>query len=112
MLEDPDHDDLVKSPQLQGSYPPQFGDTQAPRHADYFPPSQAMQQGHQQQMSTQPKYEHGQVMPPTSHPADTDGQFDPSDPMLDADPFGLSASMNYPTNYAFEQQQQHQQMQR
>ncbi|GAB7353074.1 hypothetical protein MBLNU459_g3622t1 [Dothideomycetes sp. NU459] len=29
--------------------------------------------------------------------------FDPYDPMLDADPFGLSASMHFPTNYSFEQ---------
>jgi len=29
--------------------------------------------------------------------------FDPYDPMLDADPFGLSASMHFPTNYSFDQ---------
>lgn len=28
------------------------------------------------------------------------------DPMLDADPFGLSASMHFPTNYSFDQQPQ------
>lgn len=27
---------------------------------------------------------------------------DPNDPMLDADPFGLSASMHFPTSYSFE----------
>jgi hypothetical protein len=29
-------------------------------------------------------------------------QFDPFDPMLDADPFGLSASMHFPTPYTFD----------
>jgi len=28
------------------------------------------------------------------------------DPMFDADPFGLSASMHFPTNYNFDQQPQ------
>lgn len=28
--------------------------------------------------------------------------FDPYDPMLDADPFGLSASMHFPTSYSYE----------
>ena len=28
---------------------------------------------------------------------------DPNDPLLDADPFGLSASMHYPTSYSFDQ---------
>ena len=29
-------------------------------------------------------------------------QFDPYDPMLDADPFGLSASMHFPTQFHFD----------
>ena len=29
--------------------------------------------------------------------------FDPSDPMLDADPFGLSASMHFPTPFSFQE---------
>jgi hypothetical protein len=28
--------------------------------------------------------------------------FDPYDPMLDADPFGLSASMHFPTQFSYE----------
>jgi hypothetical protein len=28
--------------------------------------------------------------------------FDPYDPMLDADPFGLSASMHFPTQFSFD----------
>lgn len=31
--------------------------------------------------------------------------FDPYDPMLDADPFGLSASMHFPTPYTYGSQQ-------
>jgi hypothetical protein len=31
--------------------------------------------------------------------------FDPYDPMLDADPFGLSASMHFPTPYTYESHQ-------
>jgi len=47
---------------------------------------------------------------PTSQPTDGGGPvfgamnqlFDPFDPMLDADPFGLSASMHFPTQFSFE----------
>jgi len=40
---------------------------------------------------------------------DQNGQYqqmniDNFDPMFDADPFGLSASMHFPTNYSFDQQ--------
>ena len=31
--------------------------------------------------------------------------FNPYDPMLDADPFGLSASMHFPTPYTYDAQQ-------
>src|ERR1700761_5082003 len=31
-------------------------------------------------------------------------QFDPYDPMLDADPFGLSSSMHFPTQFHFRNQ--------
>jgi len=33
----------------------------------------------------------------------TNQLFDPFDPMLDADPFGLSASMHFPTPFNYEQ---------
>jgi len=29
--------------------------------------------------------------------------FDPFDPMLDADPFGLTASMHFPTQFTFQE---------
>jgi len=34
--------------------------------------------------------------------------FDPYDPMLDADPFGLTASMHFPTPFNYEQSQHRQ----
>ena len=51
-----------------------------------------------------------QPQPPQQH-ADAGAQFggaqmntgyDPYDPMLDADPFGLSASMHFPTQFSFD----------
>lgn len=52
-----------------------------------------------------------QAQPPAPAPSmnDVDGgpfgagshAFDPYDPMLDADPFGLSASMHFPTPYTY-----------
>ncbi|KAK3706106.1 hypothetical protein LTR37_012933 [Vermiconidia calcicola] len=98
MLDQPDHEETSDPPpdQLHGHYPPQY-DQQNPPISDYY----------QGSMTAPP-----QLQP---HPANTDGpggQFgnmgemiDPNDPMLDADPFGLSASMHYPTSYSFEQPQ-------
>jgi hypothetical protein len=50
--------------------------------------------------------------PAAIQPTDTNGAgavfgtmnhlFDPYDPMLDADPFGLSASMHFPTQFSYE----------
>jgi hypothetical protein len=54
---------------------------------------QHLSQGHQQQSN---ENESGAY---TSIPH----MIDPNDPMLDADPFGLSASMHYPTSYSFDQ---------
>lgn len=88
ILDTLDTDDGVKSPQLQGSYPPQLDD----RHDDFYQQPQGMHPGHQQQ-SGQAQYEQGQIINPTSHPSAADGGFDPNDAMLDADPFNLSASM-------------------
>ena len=35
--------------------------------------------------------------------AEMNQPFDPFDPMLDADPFGLSASMHFPTQFSFQE---------
>ena len=95
MLDHPDADDgFAPSPdRLHGNYPPQF-EPPNPSTGEYYHPSMS-------------------ASAPVSHPPHTDGEFaaigemiDADDPMLDADPFGLSASMHYPTAYAFEQPQQ------
>lgn len=36
-------------------------------------------------------------------PASGGQMFDPFDPMLDADPFGLTASMHFPTQFSFQE---------
>lgn len=88
---------------MQGQYPPQFEQQRQQRQ----PQQVATSNGFYQQ---QPVQAHPQMMPQqqmpvaTSSGAHVDGQFemiDPGDPMLDADPFGLSASMHYPTAYQF-----------
>jgi hypothetical protein len=51
----------------------------------------------------------GYSMPATSVEEMTQAQggfgtmFDPADPMLDADPFGLTASMHFPTPFSFQE---------
>ncbi|KAF2114414.1 hypothetical protein BDV96DRAFT_494673, partial [Lophiotrema nucula] len=69
-----------------------------------------------QSQSMQPPMQPAQNPPFTAPgalaPADSNGVggvfngmnhlFDPYDPMLDADPFGLSASMHFPTSYSYE----------
>ncbi|KXL46716.1 MAG: hypothetical protein FE78DRAFT_538145 [Acidomyces sp. 'richmondensis'] len=93
-----DHRSTPTSPhQLQGTYPPPFnGDQphpQPPGGAEYYQqpyadglPPQHMQSTNQTEGGHGPGVPFGQVI-------------DPDDPMLDADPFGLSASMTYPTSY-------------
>ncbi|ORY14917.1 hypothetical protein BCR34DRAFT_559690 [Clohesyomyces aquaticus] len=75
-----------------------------------FPPP-----SHMQPQSMQPPMPPAQNPPFTSPaalaPSDTNGGqvfnmpnqlFDPYDPMLDADPFGLSASMTFPTSFSYD----------
>ena len=46
----------------------------------------------------------GSVPPEAAQAMSVDGQmFDPYDPMLDADPFGLTASMHFPTHFSFQE---------
>jgi len=81
-------------------FSPQFDQPQAQQHGDHHQQSQSIA-ATQQQVSAQSQYEPQQVIPPTSHPGT--GHYDSSDPMLDADPFGLSASMHYPQTYLNQQ---------
>ncbi|KAI5369840.1 Putative basic-leucine zipper domain-containing protein [Septoria linicola] len=84
----------LRSPEeLQGQYPSQFDQHQSQQHSEYYQQAHGIA-GTQQQMA-----------PPTSHPGA--GDFVDPNQMLDADPFGLSASMHYPQTY--ETQQYHDQ---
>lgn len=98
MLDQSDQDDIPGSAQdrMRGTYPPQFDQSRRSQE-DYYNAQSGVHQGLHPHME------------PTSHPHSSDTKFalindilDPSDPMLDADPFGLSASMHYPTPYSFE----------
>jgi hypothetical protein len=79
------------------------------------PPQQQQQQHHQQQQQQQqhiPTSHHplgpqapGQNLPmgENQHPYPSMTQLlDPYDPMLDMDPFGLSASMQFPSSFSFD----------
>lgn len=110
MLDGPDQDEMSPDA-LQRSYPPQYNTQQPQQPAlEYYQQAIPSLPGQQQQhMNAQPQYQHGQAIPLAAEGIDgTGGQLiDPNDPMLDADPFGLSASMHYPTSYtAMTQQQQ------
>lgn len=67
-----------------------------------MPQMQPMQQMQQMQPMQPPPT--SQAMDPNNsgYPALQPG-FDPYDPMLDADPFGLSASMRFPTQFTFQE---------
>ena len=110
MLDDRDREpDNTSDPspgQLQGSYPPQF--EQQAQEDEYYPEPLNMQ-SRRQQMASRGQYEPQSLMQSSqpqsgggmTAPFDAMGQvIDPDDPMLDADPFGLSASMHYPTSYS------------
>lgn len=132
MLEQPDHDPDHASdpgPGLQGAYQQQFGDPSTASNPgdDFYGQSMGMSTGantsyaRQLPQMGQPSL-HGQAQglgQVTQSPGndglngvsfDAMGQvIDPNDPMLDADPFGLSASMHYPTSYSAMDHQQRQQ---
>jgi hypothetical protein len=74
--------------------------------ADHFIPnfrlpnvSMSMQGQQPPAPSNMPDAGGGQFGPGAHH------TFDPYDPMLDADPFGLSASMHFPTPYTYDPNQ-------
>jgi hypothetical protein len=73
--------------------PPPGQQQMTPQYEQQQQQQQHLSQGHQQQSS---ENESGGY---TAIPH----MIDPNDPMLDADPFGLSASMHYPTSYSFDQ---------
>ena len=113
---------------LHGAYPPAQYDVDESQQQqnvqqDYYQhhynhtPQQPMQPQHPGPTQQRPQYAptHQQPLmpasrPPTGHNGMSAGggpsgfaggqMIDPNDPMLDADPFGLSASMHYPTAYS------------
>ncbi|MCJ1367533.1 hypothetical protein MMC16_006667 [Acarospora aff. strigata] len=89
MLDDQDPSDHSAGP---GPYPQPF-------HQQALPPMTQPPPGLQGQPPMQPipLSEHGPGFVPQNQ------IFDPFDPMLDADPFGLSASMHFPTQFSFQE---------
>ncbi|KAF2009160.1 hypothetical protein BU24DRAFT_359001 [Aaosphaeria arxii CBS 175.79] len=98
-----DHDD--PSDQSAGPGPGPFSQQNFPQQG------QSMQQNQGMQPPMQPA-QNQQYTPPSGNISNNDSNgvnaavfngmnhlFDPYDPMLDADPFGLSASMHFPTMY-------------
>jgi hypothetical protein len=87
---------LPQSRQLPPNLPPISPITQQPIHPNHMAPSPA-----QLAVSTNPNGTPAAAGAPI-HGGAVANQFnDGFDSMLDADPFGLSASMQYPTNYSF-----------
>ena len=86
-----------------GPYPSLFQPQQPPQQV--FPPLQRAP------LSGQPQPQPLMHPPTTMQPGDPNAQgfnamnqmFDPFDPMLDADPFGLTASMHFPTQFTFQE---------
>jgi hypothetical protein len=121
---DPDHasehDNLDAHHNLHGNYPPQqydpahppagqgFGYQQSGQSSHMPPPGQQQmtpqyeQQQQQQQHLGQGQQQQGSESESGAY-ASIPHMIDPNDPLLDADPFGLSASMHYPTSYSFDQ---------
>ena len=94
-----------------GPYPPPYqpqGPQRHPMGIDGPPPLRPIQPMH----PMQPLSPMRPMQPPPSTQM-TDGRipafaeinqpFDPFDPMLDADPFGLTASMHFPTQFSFQE---------
>ncbi|KAM3415567.1 hypothetical protein BST61_g9088 [Cercospora zeina] len=97
--EDDSHTNAIRSPEdLQGQYSTHFDQQAARQHGEYYQSANALSGGHAH-IATPSQYGQPQMVPPTSHPGIGD-YVNPNDPMLDADPFGLSASMHYPQSYA------------
>lgn len=94
-----DHDDPAEAAAVPGPFPPPFSN-------GGMPPQGMPQQQMNSNGSSQPL----QPQPPPGQAPDANGNFgnsmnglfNPYDPMLDADPFGLSASMHFPTQFQFD----------
>ncbi|KAF2231317.1 hypothetical protein EV356DRAFT_295034 [Viridothelium virens] len=92
-----------RNPGHQGSDPHQMGAPYGMPQQQIIPPGQPP-----------PPMHHHHIHTSVGEAGPTFGAvnqlYDPSfDPLLDSDPFGLSASMHFPTQYQYEQQQQQEQ---
>lgn len=84
-------------------------------HQTNIPPGAAIPRGIQGQSPMQGMHPMQQLhQHPTSQPLDANHPiygmnqyFDPGDPSLDADPFGLTASMRFPTQFSYGENARH-----
>jgi hypothetical protein len=91
MIDDQDPNDIAGP----GPYPQNFASQQVPTNqAQHHVHQQQPMGGHQQQLA--------QVGDNGPGFASMTQLLDPYDPMLDMDPFGLSASMHFPTQFSFD----------
>lgn len=109
MVDDHDQPDSSAGP---GPYPTPFGGPQLPSmtsnpnsnpNAPPPPPPQRgppQHQQHQQQGTTPQSGDQAQAS--SGYNSMAQQLLDPYDPMLDMDPFGLSASMHFPTQFTFD----------
>ena len=105
LIDDENPDDGSTGP---GPYPQSF-------QPSSLPPNQQQPMGMQDQSHMQPMRSMSSITsmqpPPISQAMDPNNSvyagmsqnFDPYDPMLDADPFGLTASMHFPTQFTFQE---------
>ena len=110
MLDDENPSDRDVGP---GPYPQTHHHHHQPFSPQHQIPMGVQGQPPTQQMHPMQQMQPMQLMQPpsTSQTMDPNNQaysgiqhaFDPYDPMLDADPFGLSASMHFPTQFTFQE---------
>ena len=101
MYDDEPHEHPASATAYQNNFAFPAHNMQQPRPPGNQQPQQMATNGH---APLQPQA-------PQQHAPDSSAQFgaapmntgyDPYDPMLDADPFGLSASMHFPTQFSFD----------
>ncbi|KAK3076810.1 hypothetical protein LTS18_011993, partial [Coniosporium uncinatum] len=110
MVDEQDPSDHSAGPIPPPNYPPQFNQHMSTHGMQMTHQQHPQSTPQQSPMTTQPPTQQFQQPPQHGVPVDQNGAtfpamnqlFDPYDPMLDADPFGLSASMHFPTQFSYE----------
>lgn len=109
LIDDDNPDDGSAGP---GPYPQPFQQQQVPHNQELPPMGMQRMQSMQSMQPMQPMPPMSSMQPPsTTRPIDPNNPayagmnqgFDPYDPVLDADPFGLTASMHFPTQFTFQE---------